>query len=99
MADQGDIGRHWTHSLRMPPVSSGVIHICLVPEFGSEPPGREHAWHCLLMSCIPCTPYDGFDRCIDVGMRHYRFPDGRHLPIFATRTISAGSRYPTRVLA
>lgn len=80
MTDQGDIGRHWPHSLRMPPVSSGVIHLLSCsPWLGSEPPGTRT---CLLTFCVPCTLRDVFDRCIDVGMRYYRVPDGRRLPDF-----------------
>ena len=31
---------------------------------------------------VPCTLPDVFDRCIDVGMRYCRLPDGLYLPDF-----------------
>ena len=91
MADRSEIGRYWSHSLRMPPVSSGVIHLNL-HGFGSEPP-----WHANMLAdgfCVPFTSPDVSNRClcIDVGMRCCHLPNGRRLSDFRNPMVSASTQ-------
>ena len=85
MADRGDIGRYWSHSLRVPPVSSGVIHLNL-HGFGSEPP-----WHANMLAdgfCVPFTsPTDAYALMLVCAVA--TFPNGRRLPDFRNPMVSA----------
>ena len=90
MADQSDIGRYRSHSLRMPPVSSGVIHLTPTVRFGTP-------WHANMLA--DCSVFHLHSATYPTDALTLVCAMAVAFPIFGTRLVSAGSRCPTRVLA
>ena len=91
MADGGDTDRHRSHSFRLPPVSSGIIHPFACPPGSARK--RKYASDATVVFHAHSTTYS-----TDFCMRFYPLPTAAAFPVFVNRTVTAGSRCPIRVL-